>query len=172
MKEQKLRWNIKVSYGKTYTHNSNDVIHLLSLHALKLPILFDVFEWKALFRILNFMQYFSLYILTSRILLSSVNFALLSSCKYNGNWFKSFTWIRNVSGTLDNDDTNGTASDVCCCELRLLLPTIMHCIRHFTSYSIQSQVFGNISENAVLFSNIYIDGDLRTRFFEAFATRK
>lgn len=75
-------------------------------------------------------------------------------------------------GTLDNDDTNGSASDVRDCELWLLLSTIVHRIWRTPAHFIQPQVFGDVFENAILFGNIHIDGHIRFGFSEAFATSK
>lgn len=71
-----------------------------------------------------------------------------------------------------NNGTKSTASNVCRYQLRMLLPSIVHCIRRFTTDFIQSQMFGNIPENAILHSHIHSNGHIHAWIFKISTTSK
>lgn len=81
-------------------------------------------------------------------------------------------WFGLGPVSLVNITTESTASNVRCCQLRMLFPSIVHCIWHFTTNSLQSQMFRDIFENAILHRHINCNGHICTGFHEVFTTSK
>lgn len=83
------------------------------------------------------------------------------------------TWCCSHYGTsLVNNGSKSTASDVCCYQLRMLLPSIVHCVLHFITDFIQPQMLGDIFENAILHCHIDSNGHIYAGISQIFTTSK
>lgn len=93
--------------------------------------------------------------------------------KYYSFSFPSIPDDVSLDGTsLVNNGSKSTAPNVRRYQLRMLLPSILHCVRHFTTDFIQSQMLSDILENAILYSDIDGNGNIHAGIFEIFAASK